>query len=503
MLPFYSSSSFASRLLPRLNTLLSSFPMAECPWCHGAMRDADAPCPKCGKLATDLRTTDPPEAPDPEIPDLVIPAAKPSKPTPVAETASLDKGSSFDDDMEFARGGDLQIDLTAAAKPGIARPPTPQGFSPFDDIATGPSLELDVQGGGLPAHVAAPSSSPLLARALPAPPPAPSHHTLSAEPPPLEVTADPFEAQALADFGPPPQAFWLAPMYAYRVMTRRSELRRGLTQTRDEADRTKKRVEDALVAFGEKARTLIKEGAALDRVKAAEDLLRSRDSALAGTMDAQRGALAEIDARLVSARAELASAKSSEAKASSFRDIADADAKRSEGKVKRIDIEARASGTAKQADRDAAVAEAAKATQKLAEAEAQLTETNRSTAAAQARVDVIEGERTAEEQRFSRQTGTRGAGVDDAHQQLRMALADLGRGMLADKTLTDLAAARDQVARLEEQAQAKAKSVAIHSSALTSYDAGKVYLGIALIVTAVVIATVVVLFPFIYRAVAT
>ena len=79
------------------------------------------------------------------------------------------------------------------------------------------------------------------------------------EPPP-PPTADPFEAQALADYGPAPSAFWMAPLYAYRVMSRRSELRRALAQTKDDAARTSKRVEDALVAFGEKARSLVKEG---------------------------------------------------------------------------------------------------------------------------------------------------------------------------------------------------------------------------------------------------
>ena len=39
---------------------------------------------------------------------------------------------------------------------------------------------------------------------------------------PLEV--DPFEARALVDYEPPPDAFWMTPMYAYRVLTRRAEV---------------------------------------------------------------------------------------------------------------------------------------------------------------------------------------------------------------------------------------------------------------------------------------
>ena len=123
---------------------------------------------------------------------------------------------------------------------------------------------------------------------------------------------------------------------------------------------------------------------------------------------------------------------------------------------------------------------------------------------ATARVEsAVRGERTALEQRFSRQAGARGAGVDDAQLQLRAALADLGRTLLADTSLTTLAAARDEVARLEEQATAKHKSVALHETALTSFEPGKVYLGIALVAVAALLLVVVALFPYIYRAATT
>ena len=430
----------------------------------------------------------------------MIPAPRQSKPTPAAP-------SSFDDDAPL-NGADLQIDLSGA-KPaaGLARPPTPGvGFSPFDDdISAGPSLELDVEGGGLPPRIASPSVP-----SVPVPPPPVSHRTPFVElPAAAGVTVDPFEAKVLADYGPVPEAFWQAPMYAYRVMSRRGELRRALAERREDATRTSKRVEDALVAFGEKARVTVKEGALtplLERVKAAEDLLRSRDSALAGTMDAQRAALAAIDARLGPAQTELAQATALENQAVAARDAADADSKRAEAKVKRIDIELRNLGAAPPAapkagaDREAAADEAAAQAAKLAAAERAVTEAHRKTAAATARCDTIGAERTAEEQRFTRQTGTRGAGVDDAHQQLRAALAELGRALLADKSMTELAAARDEVARLEQTAHAKTKSVAVHESALTAYDAPKVFLGMALVAIGVALVVVVILFPYIYRA---
>src|SRR6185503_19108567 len=158
---------------------------------------------------------------------------------------------------------------------------------------------------------------------------------------PAAPMVDNFDAKVLADYGQP-GAFYTAPIYAYRVFKRRSALRRDLATKRTDAERTKKRVEDALVALGERARALAKGGAAaLDRVKQAEDLLRSRDGALAGAMDSHRAAVAEIDARLSAAEIELARAREDEARASAARDAADEEHKRADAKVKRIEIEMR------------------------------------------------------------------------------------------------------------------------------------------------------------------
>src|SRR6185312_6393068 len=154
--------------------------MAECPWCGGPVRDTRAPCPKCGKLSTDLRTTDPPEAPRAgqiatDVPDLVIPSAPVSKPATPRPAAELD-------DFALGGGADLQIDLADAApvKPGVAKPPSPGpaapppmapgAFSPFDeDFSSGPSLELDTEGGSLPPRISSPLvSNPPSAPAVPA-----------------------------------------------------------------------------------------------------------------------------------------------------------------------------------------------------------------------------------------------------------------------------------------------------------------------------------------------
>src|SRR5574340_1236520 len=103
--------------------------MAECPWCHAQVQYArdDGPCPRCGKQARDLRTTDPPDAsedevaPPPrppagppvlEVPDLVVPRA--SRPSPAAVPKAAPQGS--------GGGLDLQLDLAAV---GLQPPPPP------------------------------------------------------------------------------------------------------------------------------------------------------------------------------------------------------------------------------------------------------------------------------------------------------------------------------------------------------------------------------------------
>jgi hypothetical protein len=401
---------------------------------------------------------------------------------------------------------DLKIDLsdTAPAKPGIAQPPTPGAFSPFDDdFSSGPSLELDTQGGSLPPRISSPSvSNP---PSMPSMPAAPVSQRTVPQAPAASSAApavDPFEAKVLADYGQP-GAFYTAPIYAYRVVTRRSALRRDLVAKKSEADRTQKRVEDALVSLGERARALAKGGsAALDRVKQAEDLLRGRDGALAGAMDAYRAAVAEIDGRLSAAEAELARARQDESRASSARDVADEEHKRADAKVKRIEIEMR-NGAQRAAERDAAAAEVAQKLVLRTQAEQALGDARRVAVAAQAKVDAIARERTTREAAFSRQSGTRSAGVDDAQTQLRAALVDLGRAMLADPSVaTELAAARDEVARLEDAARKHAHDVTLHEHALVSYDAPKVFLGLALVGVALLLVLVVLFFPMIYHSLA-
>ncbi|HEY2370408.1 MAG TPA: hypothetical protein VGH87_28625, partial [Polyangiaceae bacterium] len=341
----------------------------------------------------------------------------------------------------------------------------------------------------------------------PPPPPAPISHR-SLQPPqapePAKPAIDPYEARVLADYGPKPESFLFTPMYAYRVMTRRGALQRDLATKKAEAERALKRYEDALVALGERARGGAAPAHALERVKQAEDLLRSRDGALAQSMDANKGVVAEIDARLGAAETELARARQDEAQAQAVREAAEQDFQRADAKVKRLEIEIRNGAANKAAERDALAQDAQQKGARRVEADKKLAEAKRVAAVAQAKADAVGNERAQQEAKFSRAAGTRNAGVDDAQRHLRAALVELGRAVVSDPSVAaELAHAKEEIARLDKHAQKSTSDVALHESAITAYDAPQVFVGMVLVGVALLLVVVLVLFPFIYRAVAT
>ena len=125
-----------------------------------------------------------------------------------------------------------------------------------------------------------------------------------------------FDAKLLADFGEPAKSWLLWPLYALRVLRRRRELSRALVVRREEAARTAKEVDDALVAIAEQTRSIVQGlpsfESLIDELVRAEGLLRSRDQVFAAEQDAQNARLAQVDARLRALEEELARVQSEE-----------------------------------------------------------------------------------------------------------------------------------------------------------------------------------------------
>jgi hypothetical protein len=154
------------------------------------------------------------------------------------------------------------------------------------------------------------------------------------------------DASLLADYGNPPRHWLLSPLYALRVLKRRRELRAALAGRREEAGRTAIEAEDALIAFGERVRTLAEPVASyasmLQELRESEETLRSRDRVLASDQDAQNVRLSQVDARLSTFEAELALAQTEEHGIEEKLSASQESLAREEARLKRAEIELRA-----------------------------------------------------------------------------------------------------------------------------------------------------------------
>ena len=154
------------------------------------------------------------------------------------------------------------------------------------------------------------------------------------------------DAALLADYGPPPRSWVFAPLYAYRVLKRRRELKAALAGRREEATRAAEEAENALAALVERVRgaasTLPAYAAALDELGRAEETMRSRDHAFSTEKDAHGARLAQIDARLSALEAELSQTQREERSAAQRLADAQDGLSREEAKLKRAEIELRA-----------------------------------------------------------------------------------------------------------------------------------------------------------------
>jgi hypothetical protein len=277
--------------------------MSVCPSCGAKGFAPGSPCASCGQGAK--------AAGAPALPELELNIPKPPPPKPKVPKKE-----------EPAEPIELAVDMASihhSALPGKA-PPLPGARAP-GAAAVG-------------AGTVTPSAAVLRA---------PSYRGAAAGP---EIDEeDDAQARALANYGDLPKHWLLSPLYAYRVLTRQKELKGALVLRRDEATEAATMAEDALIACAERVRA---RAAADEKYKPmiasimnAEDLLRSRDGALAKEQDAHAQRVAQIDARISAVEGELAAAQVDERRVAGELAEAEAALQRAEAKVKRAEIEMR------------------------------------------------------------------------------------------------------------------------------------------------------------------
>jgi hypothetical protein len=153
------------------------------------------------------------------------------------------------------------------------------------------------------------------------------------------------DAIALAEYGDAPGTWVTSPLYAWRVLKRQRELKTALAVRTAEAEHAQTALDDALVAFGERARAAAEKHkdylVPVEELGRAEEQLRSRDRVLAAEQDAQRARLAQVDARVAKAESELAGAQGNERAAATELAGAQGALAREEAKIKRAEVELR------------------------------------------------------------------------------------------------------------------------------------------------------------------
>lgn len=207
--------------------------MSVCPFCKAPSPESSAPCPRCGKLASEHpsvsgtlgRTLSTDFADD--VPDLDLGDVKSSGPIGGAKAATSfeSQGRTLDDDFDDdAAGGELELDVPAGRPPirgtVSAEPPPPPGPAPMPAPPPAPVSS------GRPLAAAVPSAAP----GAPAAPP--SSPAFSAPPAARPPPPKPSPAAIVAKYPPPPEKVWETPIYAWKVLFRQLELRQDLASLR-------------------------------------------------------------------------------------------------------------------------------------------------------------------------------------------------------------------------------------------------------------------------------
>ena len=334
----------------------------------------------------------------------------------------------------------------------------------------------------------------------------PHGHTRPAD----QLPIDPAEVTLASSYGPAPANAVLAPLYAYRVLSRRSPLKKAIALYHAELAEAELSRDTQLMQLTLELRPVIEAHDTfrrlLEPMREVERLASERSAALSEADAGYKEQMARFDAELSQLRESAAKAEAFYQERASAADSAMNELRRAEAKHQRVQIEIRGVlDVARQAlgpaGGDLQPAHAAKLAELQTRAsslapeltQAKAAQTSATTAQDQAEADVrrIQGQlRQVERQKagasstLEKQLSVRVQSVSEAEKQRRDALADVARAVLSARGAVAVPEPLMQALRGHDKSvEALAVRLETHVRALDSYDRARVKQGIILVLS--------------------
>jgi hypothetical protein len=325
-----------------------------------------------------------------------------------------------------------------------------------------------------------------------------------------QLPIDPGEVTLTAGYGPAPVNALSSPMYAYRVLSRRSPIKKATARCHAELTSAELARDLELMQLSNDLRPALEANDAfrrlLEPIREVERRAGERSAALSEADAGYREQMARFDAEIAQLREAEAQAEAFYGDRAKLADTTESELRRAEAKHQRVQIEIRGVlDVARQALGPAGGDMAPEHAAKLAELQArassltpELTQANviHGTAAkeqdnAQAEVRRIQGQiRQVERQKanarssLEKQLSVRAQSVSEAEKQRREAMANVARAVLAARGAVAVPEPRLQALREHDKSvEAAAIRLETHVRALDSYDRRRVKQGIILVLS--------------------
>ena len=334
----------------------------------------------------------------------------------------------------------------------------------------------------------------------------PHGHTRSAD----QLPIDPAEVTLTAGYGPAPVNAVLSPVYAYRVLSRRSPIKKATALLHAELTQAELARDLELMQLSNELRPVLQANDAfrrlLEPIADVERMAGERSAALSEADAGYREQMARFDAEKSQLRDAAAQAEAFHGEKAKFADSTKNELRRAEAKHQRVQIEIRGVlDVARQAlgpaggdmppEHAAKLAElqarAAALTPELVQAKATHDTATKAQDNAETEVRRIQGQiQKLERQKASagssleKQRSVRAESVSEAEKQRRGALAGVGRAVLAARGAVAVPESRLQALRGHDKSvEAAAIRLETHVRALDSYDRERVKQGVILVLS--------------------